>query len=237
MSSKNKKLGILGAVGGVTILVLAIIIGYLYVDSGKNSSEFSDTEAGKTFEAYYESVMGNDEKLEGLGITPNTKVVREALQTVNISENSPLYECLEKYYEDFSVKVISEEEYYDITDGMDKVNIVYEIDVYEYTKKFYEMTDGDNIGNYLTEEEIEIFKDYSGNYSSEEKEAVEEKFNNQYYEELENLEPVKKQYLMVMVKDDEGSYDFATESLSNANKKELESFLLSVIDMNPKPEL
>ncbi len=239
MSNKetnSKTLKVVG-IAAVAIILIAGASTFLFSNQEKSENVFSDTEAGKTLEAYYEAVMGNSEKLEELGIATDVETVKTNVLASSVAADSPLYEQLESYYQDFTVKIISEEEYYDITDGLNKVEIIYEIDVYEYTKRFYEMSDDNNIDKYLTEEEASIFKDYSGDYSTDEKEIVNDKFYDQFYEELEILEPVKKQFKMVMVVDDEGKCDFAMDSSNDDNKEELENFLLSVIDKNPKPEL
>lgn len=216
------------------ILVIVLVFGFVQISNG-NKSVFSDSPAGESLEAYYQGINGNNEKLESLGITTNAEKVKEEVLNSITTKDSPLYDIFSSYYSDFSIKIVDEKEYVDYTDDTEKIDVVYEIDVYDYKKVFSEMTLDENIGDYLEEKEVDIIKNPS-EYSEEEVNKVEDKFFEQYYEKLEKLDPEKKNYKLTLVKQSGGSYDFAYESSSSRKKVELYNLLYSVIGEVSVPE-
>lgn len=236
MKNINNGLKLLITIGGAITLILVMVAVYLYVDNNKNSSEFNDTEAGETLEAYYNAIRGDNSELEKLGIVTNVNGLIEEILLSNSTVDSTLYNQLSKYYDNFSIRIIEENEYVDEKDSKEKVDIIYEVDTYEYVDLFYSMIEDDNIDKYLTEEEIEIFKAGEKKYSEEKVQEVNDKLYDAHYKEMEKLEPTSKTYMLTLVRNDDGIYDFEYFSENNNKRPMLMNLLLAVIDKNSQPE-
>lgn len=236
MKNINNGLKLLIMTGGAITLILVAVAGYLFVDNKSNSSEFSNTEAGETIEAYYNAIRGDNSDLEKLGIITNVSGLIEEILNSNSAVDSSHYNQLSKYYDNFSIRIIEEKEYFDEKDSKDKVDVIYEIDTYGYVDLFYSMIEEDNIDKYLSEEEIDILKAGESKYSDEKVQEVNDKLYDAYYKEMEKLEPISKTYTLTLVRNDDGIYDFEYSSENNNTRPMLMNLLLSVIDKNSQPE-
>lgn len=216
------------------ILIAVVSLVFYLNDNSKKESVFLDSEAGETLKAYHEAVKGDVTSLNDLKIYTN---VENIISNIIADPSSPMYEHQKRMFEEFSMTMLDEREFVDVTDGLEKVEITYEIDVYDYYSMYDDMSSDDNIEDYLSKEEVEIFRG-DGDSTSEKTKEVIDKFNNEFYKNLEDLEPVRKKYTTILVKNQYGIYDFedVKSEDSTSEKTELIYLLQSVISENPRSE-